>query len=381
MRVLMLNNEYPPVGGGTGTVNKKTLEGLKFQKDIYIDLITGSQGKKNEFEQLADNIRIFKIGLDRKNIHHASNVELAKYAFKAFLMSRKLHRLEKYDVSFSWSTVPAGFVSLLLYFYFNLNYILRVGGPDIPGFEKRYAFIYKLISPLIKLIWRKSKLIITKCRTEREMVLAINPKLNVQIVPNGVDTGFFKPIIKTFVQPLKLICAARLIKRKGQDLLIRAVAALKQQGFDIEVDLVGDGDEFANFRKLVKELDVQGQINFCGYIPNHQMHEYYQKADVFVLPSYNEGMSNALLEAMACGLPVVVTNVGGTYELVKDGENGFVFNPGGLDRLIQILKTMSTNPQLLEGMGKNSRKSAEPFDWQGIVYKYLNVISNICSIH
>ena len=135
MKILMLNNEFPPLGGGTGTVNSELLKQFKKYPEFKIDLITSEKGKKKIIENFSENIRIIKYPLNNKNIHHASNFELIKYTLKASFAALKYHRKEKYDLSFAWSTVPAGFVSFLLRILKKLPYIVRVGGPDIPGFE------------------------------------------------------------------------------------------------------------------------------------------------------------------------------------------------------------------------------------------------------
>jgi len=376
MRILMLNNEYPPIGGGTGTVNKEILEGLKNYKDIKIDLITGGQGKENHVEQVSDNVRIFVIGLNRKNIHHASNLELITYTFKAFFKARKMQKSENYDFSFSWSSVPAGFISLVLYYIFKLPYIVRIGGSDIPGSEKRYTYIYKLISPIIKTIWKKSNLLIIKCEMEKEKVFAINSKLKLKIISNGVDTQKYKPVDRSENEQIQLICVARLIKLKGQDLLIKAISQLKNEGIIFQVVLVGDGDETANYKSMAKELHVSHLVDFKGYIERERIEKFYQKADIFVLPSCSEGMSNALLEAMACGLPVIVTNVGGTHELVTEGENGFIFQVGDKDQLSNIIKNIAKEPHILKEMGIKSRVRAEVLNWQNVVNEYYTIFKN-----
>jgi len=376
MKILMLNNEYPPLGGGTGTVNKDILDRLTQYPEVKVDLITGSLEKRNTIQQLSSNIRIISLGLKSKNIHHASNIELIRYTIKAFFYARKMQKKEKYDFSFAWSTIPAGFVSYLLRIFHKLPFIVRVGGPDIPGFEERYKTIYKLISPLIKRIWKKAKLIITKCQIEHDMIFAINQNLPLKTIYNGVDIKKFTANEYAPKKVLKIICPARLIKRKGQGILIKAVAQLKQNGVLIQVDLVGEGDEKDNYQQLAKDLDVSDLINFRSYIPREDMLKAYHAADIFVLPSYNEGMSNALLEAMACGLPVVVTNVGGTTELVEKGENGYIIPTGNIEKLGKILENIHNNRQMIVEMGKKSRVRAEESSWDKIVAIYLNLFEN-----
>ncbi len=109
---------------------------------------------------------------------------------------------------------------------------------------------------------------------------------------------------------------ARLIERKGQQLLIQAVHELRRQGVELTLELVGTGDAEAAYRSLAQGLGVSGQVNFRGYIPREEIPAVYAAAHVFVLPSYNEGMSVATLEAMAAGLPVMVSRTGGIAELV-----------------------------------------------------------------
>lgn len=367
----MLNNEFPPLGGGTGTVNLELFKQFEKYPCFKIDLITSGDSSDKGFVQFSENIRIFKVAVDSKNIHHASNIELIKYTYKATLKAIKLHKKEKYDFSFAWSTVPSGFVSYILRIFFGLSFIVRVGGPDIPGFEERYKYIYKLISPLIKSIWKKSELLITKCRTEHDMVKAINDKLKIKIIYNGVDTDtFFPKKDKTTDTALQIICPARLIKRKGQDLLIKAIAQLKKQNIIYYVNLIGDGDEKGAYKLLATQLGVSGQVKFTGYVARERMREAYQAADLFVLPSYNEGMSNALLEAMACGLAVVVTDVGGTEELV-DETNGFVFGVGDENRLTKILENIHGDE--IEALSNMSLKKAGNLSWGRIADIYKTV--------
>ena len=106
LRLLMLNNEFPPLGGGTGTVNRALLERFAQVPWLEIDLITSARGKQAEEEQFAERIRILKVPVNNQNIHHSSNRELVTYAARALPLALKLHRATPYDLCFSWCTVP-----------------------------------------------------------------------------------------------------------------------------------------------------------------------------------------------------------------------------------------------------------------------------------
>jgi glycosyltransferase involved in cell wall biosynthesis len=379
MKILMFNNEFPPLGGGTGTVNKELFNRFKHYPDITIDLITSASGNRKQTQNFSDNIRIIELPVGKKNIHHASNVELIRYAVKSSFTAFQLYKKQKYDLALVWTSVPSGLPALLLKLFKRTPYIVRIGGPDIPGFEERYAFIYKLISPFIKLIWKRAARIIVKCKSEKEMAEAFYPKISAFPIYNGADTDKYSPLPAPTKQhtPLKIICSGRLIKRKGQYTLIKALSDLKKEtGRIINADFVGEGDETNKYKAYAKEKAVLEQISFSGYVPREEMPDKYRQADIFVLPSYNEGMSNALLEAMASGLPVVVTNVGGTEELVDTG-NGYIFEAGNAEELKNILKEISENPERLKTMGENSRKRAKAFDWEKISLAYLKLFKDL----
>jgi glycosyltransferase involved in cell wall biosynthesis len=376
MKILMLNYEFPPLGGGTGTVNKELFKQFKNTPNLTIDLITSHRGNKKVIEQFSPTIRIIKYPVNNKNIHYSSNSELIKYILQAIFGSYKYHRKEKYDFCMAWSGVPAGFVAYLLSIFTKLPYFVRVGGSDIPGYSKRYKNLYKIITPIIKRIWKKSLFIVSKCKIEKEMVREINRDKEIKTIFNGVNVETFNGIQTFQNKILKIICSARLIERKGQDTLIDAIAILKEKNIHYMVDLVGEGDLKELFQKLASEKGVVEQINFCGYIPREKMPEMYSNADIFVLPSYNEGMSNALLEAMASALPVVVTHVGGTEELVDD-TNGFVFDAGQTNQLVEILETIHHNKANIKFLGQNSRKKAEELSWKKISEQYLSIFKSI----
>lgn len=368
----MFNNEFPPLGGGTGTVNKELFNILKNYPNIKIDLITSGRGKEKETELFSENIRIFKYPVNNQNIHHSSNSELIKYTIKAVFAGIAHHKKEKYYMCMAWSTVPAGFAAYLLSFFGKLPYFVRVGGPDIPGFEKRYEKLYKIITPIIKIIWKRSQFLVAKCETEKQMIHKINHKKEIKIIHNGVDTLKFKTKNFTPNEKIKLICPARLIYRKGQDTLIEAVAKLKKEGINkYQVYLIGEGDAKQDYKTLIEKHELQDNFIFEGYVEREKMPEKYREADIFVLPSHNEGMSNSLLEAMASALPVIVTKVGGTDELV-DKTNGFVFDAGNSDQLYEILKIIATENIDLQLLGKNSRKIAEKNSWENIANTYIN---------
>jgi len=380
MRILMLNNEFPPLGGGMGTVNQALFHQFVLHKDMEIDLITSALGGHREKEQFSERIWIYKVPVWNRNIHHSSNRELVFYAIQAFWVANYLNRKKDYDFCFAWSGLPAGAVALALYRLDKLPYVIRVSGPDIPGFERRYQRLYPLLMPVIRAVWRSARPLIAKCQHEAEMIHAIDPEVPVAILPNGADLQGFSPGKSLSVEgTLKVICVARLIERKGQQYLIQAAKQLLNEGIEVEIILVGTGDSMEDYRKLARDLNVLDRVRFEGYIPRDKIASCYQDAHVFALPSFNEGMSLAMLEAMASGLPLVVTRTGGNDCLAKDGLNGYTFTWGDVDQLACNLKKLSQDRLLLQQMGFESRRRVEKFSWQGIVRQYVDLFATVGS--
>jgi phosphatidylinositol alpha-1,6-mannosyltransferase len=377
MRILMLDNEFPPLGGGMGTVNEALLKCYAKLPDLEIDLITSALGGHRELEKFSDNIRVVKLPVWNQNIHHSTARELMLYAIQSLPQSLQSHHACAYDYCLAWSTVPAGAVALALNRLVSLPYIVWVSGPDIPGFEQRYRYIYRLLSPVIRHIWRNAAHVIAKCAGEIEMIRSVDKEVEASLIPNGVDLQVFQPDSEIPDKgPLHIICVARLIERKGQHHLIEAVKQLNDSDVDVVLSLVGTGDSQADYEKQVRDFGIQTHVRFVGYVPREEIASYYKVGHVFALPSYNEGMSLAVLEAMAAGLPVVVTRTGGTAELVENGLNGFTFDWADVKMLVNHLHTLANDRALARRMGAASRARAMKYSWEIIAAHFLNLFHN-----
>jgi phosphatidylinositol alpha-1,6-mannosyltransferase len=374
----MLNNEFPPLGGGTGTVNLAILQRMASVPGLDVDLITSALGRQAEKECLAERIRIFKVPVNNRMIHHSSNRELIAYAAQAWSLAGRLHRAHSYDLCFAWSAVPAGGVAWALRRRAGLPYLVRVGGPDIPGFEPRYKVLYPVLTPIIRSIWLRAEVVVAKCEGEAAMIRAVDQNVPIALIPNGVDLDTFRERIPPPDNgPLRLICVGRLIERKGQHHLIQAVKRLLDQGIDVALDLIGTGDAQASFEAQARALGMGEKVRFMGYVPREKIAAHYAAAHVFVLPSYNEGMSVATLEAMAAGLPLVVTRTGGTADLVEEGVNGWTFPWGDGESLTGHLRRLAVDRSLARRLGAASRTRAAQFSWEKAFEGYVCLFEKI----
>lgn len=375
----MLDNEFPPLGGGTGVVNYHIMLELDRYEHIRVDLVTSSRTRdRNEIELFGSHSRIFKVPVDNKNIHHSSNIELLRYTFRGLRQAYRLVRQQHYDICWAYATVPAGFIALLLRCLTRLPYIVITQGPDIPWFEQRYYWLYPVLSPIIRLIWHYATAVTALSQASRQLIWRTAPRLQVEIIHNGVQIERFAPVPGVLAQrglrrPLTFICVGRLIKRKGQQYLIQAAHLLRQRGHagQFKVLLVGGGDNKEELETQCKRLGLQDLVTFAGVVSSEDMPSYYAGSDVFVLPSYNECMSMALLEALASALPVITTETGGTAELVKD--NGWVVPWADPVALADTMERFLREPHLCREMGLRSLEIAQGFKWEATAGAYLDL--------
>jgi phosphatidylinositol alpha-1,6-mannosyltransferase len=382
MRILMLNNEFPPLGGGTGVVNDYLLKEISLYPDIWVDLVTSSRSRTNyEACQYSERVTLYKVPVNNQNIHHSSNRELITFGWRALLLSRKLMKEHRYDLSFAFAGVPAGAISYMLSVLSGLPYLVSLQGPDVPGFENRYNYLYPFLRPLIRRIWKKAAVVVAISKGHQSLAHQTMPQLEIPIISNGIDTRVFHPAGQPKREfKINILCVGRLVGRKGQHFLLEALATLRGcYRNPIHLTLVGTGDAESSLRRMASGLGVADTVTFAGFVPRDDIIRFYHQADIFVLPSQNEGMSIALLEAMACGLPVLVTDTGGTSELVEDSENGYVVPWANVAALTNALAILIQDEKTRRQMGEKSRRIAESFSWPDVAQKYLRVCMQIQS--
>jgi len=164
-------------------------------------------------------------------------------------------------------------------------------------------------------------------------------------------------------QVRSLFCAARLSPEKGLTFLIHALKELIDNACDFELRLAGNGPSLDSLKKLVAALGVSDNVRFLGFLDEDQIIDELQRSDLFVLPSFVEGIPVAAMEAMAIGVPVVVTNIAGTSELVEDGKTGLLVRPSDSKTLANaIMRIAHDHPLALRLSEAARRKVAEEFD-------------------
>jgi sugar transferase (PEP-CTERM/EpsH1 system associated) len=202
-------------------------------------------------------------------------------------------------------------------------------------------------------------------------------KEEISHICNGVDINRFQPMVNTQSKiQLEVLTVGRLATVKNQILLLKGLANVIKQNKNINVTIVGEGACRRQLEEYVDTHHLQGHCQLLG--DRTDIPTLMQKADVFVLPSLAEGISNTILEAMATGLPVVATNVGGNPELVCPSKNGELFESNSPEELSQILLEYLANAERIRAQGSSSREMAvNQFSINTMAEKYKELYLNI----
>lgn len=202
----------------------------------------------------------------------------------------------------------------------------------------------------------------------------------LRVVHCGIDVGAFEPPEGAAADgPGEILTVGRVVPVKGQSLLVEALPELARRGVDARLTIVGDGPQLPELRELARRLGVEERVSFAGAVGQDEIRRHYERADVFALPSFAEGLPVVLIEAMATGLPVVASRITGVPELVEEGVSGELVIPGRADELADALERVLSAPaERRAEMGRAGRERVvAEFDIERTARELMDVFSEL----
>jgi glycosyltransferase involved in cell wall biosynthesis len=266
---------------------------------------------------------------------------------------------------------PDGVAAVMLGKYFNKPVVVTARGSDI-NLLPRYRIPRKFI------LWaaENARAVITVCSYLKDEMVGLGARAD-RIVPlrNGVDLQRFSVLDKDAARAalgldaFTLLSVGQLVPHKGHDIAIRALPQLP----DVKLLVAGSGPDRERLEQLARELGVSERVRLVGPVPQTELRNYYNAADLLVLASEREGWANVLLESMACGTPVVASAVCGTPEVVTQPEAGRLMldrTPGSLVEAVRLLRAASPERSA-------TRRYAERFSWDDTTQGQIDLFRNI----
>src|SRR3989344_2309377 len=356
-KILIFSVAFRPFIGGAEIAVEEITKRLT-ARGFSFDLLTVNLDGRQKRVEMLGSVRVFRIGKGT----------LGKFLFplRAFLAARKLYRENRYDAIWAIMANYAGFAALFFkIFHPAIPFILTLQeGDPIPEIKHKVWFVW----PIFKMIFRRAEKVTAISNYLAKWGKEMGAK-NVEVIPNGVDAVKFQnPNSKSQTNSNNqkegkiLITTGRLVKKNGVGDII---AALKFLPENMKLLIVGTG-ELENALKLqVISYKLQNRVQFVGFIPPEKLPEYLWASDIFVRPSLSEGLGNSFLEAMAGGLPIIGTPVGGIPDFLKDGETGLFCEPNNPKSIAEKVKLLLADNSFRQKIVTNAQKLvAEKYDWE-----------------
>ena len=382
MNILIISHEYPPVGGGGANACQNLAKNYAVLGH-KVTILTACF-RQMPLEEENGNVHIIRTWALRKKEDKSTFLEMLSYLCSAWFKVGKIVKREKFDVCQIFFGIPSGPIGVYLKKRYGIPYVIRFGGGDIPGAQKRFSLVYKILSPAIRSIWKNADALVANSDVLRQKALQYEDRYPIEIIPNGVDSRFFtrekqyerrdRLESSNKDKRIRVLFVSRLIQGKGLQYIIPEMKRINDAcGRRVSLTIVGDGPYRGVLEKITSESEAGSYVSFVGKKNKEELYRYYSTADLFILPSESEGMPNVVLEAMAMGLPILMTPCGGSKELVT--ENGRIVP---IERFVDALIEMCNDEQGRVYMGRQSEALARTkFSWQEKAEEYIKLFQEV----
>lgn len=392
-KILLLSTAYLPYVGGSELAIKNITDRID---DIEFDLITAKLDKNSQNKERIGNIIVYRVG----SFWGSLNILLPKVILPlaVFLKAVRLLKNNNYKLIHAYqASGAAGAGWLLKFFYPRLPFLITMQeGKDL----RKQSFLIRFFRGLIL---KKANYATAISHYLKNYILSINKDIEVNIIPNGVDiVNFSKDYSYGDLASLDnklglkpddkvIISVSRLVSKNGIDLLIEAMAMLttkdlshqghgeesKGQKASYKLLITGEGPLEEDLKLKVKSLKLEDKIIFAGTISQKDLPLYLRISDVFARPSRSEGLGSAFLEAMAAGIPVIGTKVGGIPDFLEDRKTGLFCSLEPKDIAFKI-RVILENDKLREEIAQNGKKMIlDRYDWNKIAVEFKNLYFKI----
>lgn len=386
MNILLLNYEYPPLGGGAGLISRYIAEGLAELGNTVTVLTTWYAGEEEHSMHMEGKLQIIRLKSARKLTFRSNLKEMISWIrhsnnyLPAHLMNHS------YDVVFANFALPGGEVARKIFKQHHIPYVIISHGHDIPWLFPGQMWFYHLLTYLRiqKICSHCSVLFVQSGDMLRNAQRFVGKKHSdkVRLVPNGADFKMFFPDNTPRPERFRILFAGRLVKQKGPMLFLKAIRKLHEMGIPFEVIVIGDGPMRHAMHHYVETHKLRAMVRFIGWLSKEEMPSAYRSAHCMVAPSLNEGMSMAMNEALASGLYVFATDVSCNAALLRPEINGELIPGKDAETLAQQLAVFYRTRFLQDYRVPLDEVTHfhEAYNWYSIAHQYEEILKEVMGL-
>ena len=380
MNILLLCHEYPPLGGGGGVGAKQYAEAWA-QKGNHVTVLT-SWRRGLKFKEIQNEVRIVRVitipSKDRATFSFASMISYIVSGLFHILWNINFYR--KNHIINSHFCIPTGLLAFITSKLLGCPNVLTIIGGDIYDPTKKSSphrhFLTRAINSFLMNSADRLVAISSDTKGNAEGYYKVRKKITV------INYGFYPPELKTNDLPresrkdgkYRLIAVGRLIQRKGFEYLIQAMARLPE---NIVVSIVGDGPLEEHLKSVSEKHNLNGRVDFVGYVSREKIYKHLMDANCFVLSSLHEGLGIVIQEAMHVGLPIVSTDNGGQVDIISDPQNGILVKPKDVEALAAAINRFYDNREFAEKVGANNKEYIKKYYIGANSQKYIEIFMDL----
>lgn len=375
MNLCLLNYEYPPIGAGAATATEamaRSLVKLGHGAIVVTSAFGDLTGWRNEAV-----VKVLRLPTGRRRADACSIQEMAVFAARSALRLPSILKQQKCDGIIAFFSIPCGPAAWWAARRSGVPYIVSLRGGDVPGTEKHLGTMHRLLAPLRRMILRDARAVVANSEGLRQLSLAADP-IEVQVIPNGVDTARFTPATSSRSDnAFRVLAVGRLQEQKNHAFALRMLSEAKSRlSRPLEYHIVGDGPLRGALEQKATELGLAANITWHGWLPREHLPELYRSCDCLLHPTLYEGMPNVVLEAMASGLPVIASEVAGNRETVMDDKTGFVLKLGDPSPFADALVSLAGDSAAQSRIASAARGWVEAeCSWDRATGRYLELLA------
>lgn len=367
MRVLVLNYEFPPVGGGGGRASADLCRGLAAVGHEVRVVTTRVPGLPPREQR--DGYRVNRLWTGRRSRFQASFSVMASYVACGFLPGLLQARRWKPDLIHAHFGVPTGALAFAISRLSRRPYVLTAHLGDVPGgVPEKTDLWFRFVDPMTPPIWRGACRVVAVSNHTKRLVQD-RYQVSSIVIPNGIELEDLEP--EPAHDPPRLIFAGRFQPQKNLPFLLEALSQIRDLPWQLQ--MVGDGPQRELLERKVGRLGLAERVRFNGWVATEEVQRHLRASDLLVMPSVSEGLPVVAVQALAHGVAVAASEAGGLAEVVNDGVNGARCPVDDFECYVAALRRCLEDRGRLTAMKAASLVEAERYDIRRVTRAYERV--------